>query len=121
MILEDAAKLEELAAEVITLRRSQQYGQSLAHRKQLVDALLARATTAWDSGAAISERLGEEQSSSPLFETALTRISEWRAALDENLGQALSGDLFTRFQDAADKAIRELERRAAGAWQRYLA
>ena len=42
MILEDAARLKALAAEVIVLRRSQQHGQSLAHRRQLVDALLTR-------------------------------------------------------------------------------
>ena len=95
MILEDAARLEALAAEVTVLRRSQQYGQSLAHRRQLVDALLTRARNAWASGAALSERLGEAQSSSPLFETALAKISEWRSALDQDLGQALTGDLFT--------------------------
>ena len=59
MILEDAARLEELAAEVTVLRRSQQYGQSLAHRRQLVDALLTRTQKAWASSAALSERLGE--------------------------------------------------------------
>ena len=121
MILEDAAQLKALAAEVAVLRRSQQYGQSLAHRRQLVDALLTRARNAWASSTALSERLGEAQSSSPLFETALGKVSEWRSALDEDLGQALTGDLFTGFQASADKAMRELERRATGAWQRYTA
>ena len=121
MIVEDATRLEELAAEVTLLRRSQQHGQSLAHRRQLIDALLARAQNARASTAALSERLGEEQSSSPLFETALTKISEWRSALDEDLGAALTGDFFTGFQAAADKAVRELERRATGMWQRYVA
>jgi hypothetical protein len=121
MILEDAARLKALATEVTVLRRSQQYGQSLAHRRQLVDALLTRARNAWASSAALSERLGEAQSSSPLFETALAKVSEWRSALDEDLGQALTGDLFTGFQVSADKAMRELERRATGAWQRYTA
>lgn len=121
MILEDAAQLETLAAEVTVLRRSQQHGQSLAHRRQLVDALLTRARNAWASSAALSERLGEVQSSSPLFETALAKVNEWRSALEEDLGLALDGDLFTRFQASADKAMRELERRANGAWQRYTA
>ena len=121
MILEDAARLKVLAAEVTVLRRSQQYGQSLAHRRQLVDALLTRTRNAWASSVALSERLGETQSSSPLYETALAKISEWRSALDQDLGQALTGDLFTEVQASADKAMRELERRATGAWQRYTA
>ena len=41
--------------------------------------------------------------------------------LIEDLGQALTGDLFTGVQASADKAMRELERRATGAWQRYTA
>jgi hypothetical protein len=121
MILEDAAQLEALAAEVTLLRRSQQHGQSLAHRRQLTGALLARAQNAWASVAALAERLGEEQSPSPLFETALTKISEWRSALDEDLGSALTGNLFTAFQASTDKAVSELERRATGMWQRYTA
>ena len=121
MILEDATRLKVLAAEVTVLRRSQQYGQSLAHRRQLVDALLTRTRKAWVSSAAISERLGEAQSSSPLYEMALAKISEWRSALDQDLGQALTGDLFTGVQASADKAMRELERQATGAWQRYTA
>jgi hypothetical protein len=121
MILEDAARLEALAAEVTVLRRSQQHGQSLAHRRQLVDALLARAQNAWASTAALAERLGEDQFPSPLFETALTKISEWRAVLGEDLGAALTGEFFTGFQTAADKAVRELERRAIGMWQGYTA
>lgn len=121
MILEDAARLEALAAEVTVLRRSQQHGQSLAHRRQLVDALLMRARNAWVSSAALSERFAEAQSSSPLFETALAKTSAWRSALEEDLGQALTGDLFTGFQASADKAVGELERRATGAWQRYTA
>ena len=61
------------------------------------------------------------QSSSPLFEAALAKISEWRSALDEDLGQALTGDLFAGFQNSMGKAVGELERRATGAWQRYAA
>ena len=121
MILEEAARLKALATEVTVLRRSQQYGQSLAHRRQLVDALLIRVRNAWASGAALSEGLGEAQASSPLYETALAKISEWHSALDQDLGQALTGDLFTGVQASADKAMRELERRATGAWQRYTA
>jgi hypothetical protein len=121
MILEDAARLEMLASEVTVLRRSQQHSQSLAHRRQLVDALLTRARIAWASTAALSERLGEEQSSSPLFGTALTKISEWCSALEDDLGTALTGDFFTGFQASTDKAVRELERQATGMWQRYAA
>lgn len=121
MILEDAAQLEVLAAEVTVLRRSQQHGQSLAHRRQLVDALLVRARTAWVSGVVLSERLDEAQSSSPLFEAALAKIAEWRSALKEELGGALTGDLFTDFQASTVRAVGELERRATGAWQRYTA
>jgi hypothetical protein len=121
MIVQDAAQLEELVSEVIVLRRAQQHGESLAHRKQLVDGLFARASLAWVSGVAISQRLGEVQSSSPLFEAALAKITEWRSALDEDLGRALSGDLFVGFQNSMGKAVGELERRATGAWQRYAA
>lgn len=119
MILEDAAQLEVLAAEVIVLRRSQQHGQSLAHRRQLVDALLARMRSAWASDAALSERLGAAQQSSPLFEAALATITEWRSSLEEDLGQALTSSLFTGFQSSIDKADSELERRVAAEWQRY--
>jgi hypothetical protein len=121
MILKEAARLEALAAEVTVLRRSQQYGQSLAHRRQLVDALLTRVRNAWASGAALSEGLGEAQASSPLYEIALAKIGEWHSALDQDLGQALTGNLFSGVQASADKAMRELERRATGAWQRYTA
>jgi hypothetical protein len=121
MIVQDAAQLEELVSEVTALRRAQQHGESLANRKQLVDTLFARANLAWVSGVAISQRLGEVQSSSPLFEAALAKISEWRTALDEDLGRALTGDLFAGFQSSMGKAVGELERRATGAWQRYAA
>jgi hypothetical protein len=121
MILEEAARLEALAGELTVMRRSQQHGQSLAHRGQLVNTLLTRARNAWASVAALSKRFGEEQSSSPLFETALTKISEWRSALEGDLGVALTGDFFTGFQASTDKAVRELEQRATGMWQRYIA
>jgi hypothetical protein len=121
MILEDAIQLEALAAEVIALRRSQQHSQSLAHRRQLVVALLERASVAAASGAAISERLDEVPPSAPAFESALTRITKWRSALGEDLGKAISGELFGGFQDSVEKAVRELERRSTDAWQRYVA
>ena len=120
MILEDAGQLETLAAEVNILRRSQQHGQALAHREQLVDALLARARTATASGAALSQRLSEIPPQSPLLENALARIGEWRSALEADIGHALGGDLFGRFQDSVGKAIGEIERRTATAWQRYV-
>jgi hypothetical protein len=121
MIAEDAAQLGMLAAEVKALRRSQQHSQSLAHRRKLVDALLNRAQAAAASSAAISARLGEPGSPSPLYSTAQARAIEWSSALNEDLGQALDGDTFTGFQNAVDKAIRELERQAASDWQRYAA
>lgn len=121
MIVQEAAELQELAMEVHTLRRSQQHGQSLAHRRQLVDELLVRARTAARSGNALVDRLGEERAPSSLFEQALSKITEWRAALDEDLGQALGGDLFSTFQDSVEKAVREIERRTTALWQRYLA
>lgn len=119
MILDDAARLEALAAEVIALRLSQQHGQSLAHRKRLTEDLLARTRNAWTSSAAILQRLGEMPSSSPLFDAVLAKIIEWRTALDEDLSQALAGDLFTAFQDSAVKAVSELERSARSRWERY--
>jgi len=121
MITEDAAQLEVLTAEVDILRRSQQHGQGLAHRRKLVDALLARAQAAAASGAAISARLGAPSLPSPLFGMALALASEWRAALDEDLGQALSSDMFGSFQNAVGLAARELERRATESWQSYAA
>lgn len=121
MILDDAARLEALAAEVTLLRRSQQHGQSLAHRRQIVGTLLTRAGKAWTSGAALAERLGDPQSPSPLFETAIAKIIEWRSTLDLDLGEALGGDLFAGFQTAVSQAVIELERQAADAWQRYSA
>ena len=121
MIIEEAAQLEVLVGEVITLRLSQQHGQSLAHRKQLIDTMLERATTATKSGNAIARRLGEVRAPSPLFAQALARIAQWRSALDEDLGQALGGDLFADFQESVEKAVREVERRATTFWQRYVA
>lgn len=121
MIVEDAAELEALAAEVIVLRRSQQHSQSLAHRKEIIDALLKRARTASLSGAALAQRLGQDRSSDPPFKTALARIAEWRSALDDDLGRALGGDLFSGLQESVSKAVRELEHRATASWQQYRA
>jgi hypothetical protein len=121
MIVDEATELGSLAGEVIVLRRSQQHGQSIAHRTQLVDALLARSQLASATGTGLSERLGERHVGSPVFETALMKISEWRQALDEDLGSALGGDIFSSFQDAIEKAVREIERRTTTAWQTYAA
>ncbi len=121
MIIDDAAQLEQLASEVIALRQSQQHNQSLVHRKQLVDPMLERIVGASTSGNALAARLGDTRQPSPLFEQALSAIERWRSALDANLGQALSGDLFGALQDSLERAVREVERRATAAWQRYVA
>lgn len=119
MIVEGARKLKEIATEVSVLRRSQQHGQSLVNRAQLVASLLSRAEVAAAVARTLSERLGEPWVPAAATDTAVGALEQWAAALDEDLGAALGGDLFAKFQDAVDRALRELERRAAGAWQRY--
>lgn len=121
VITQEATELKTLAEKVSTLRSAQQHGQSLAHRGQLVDGLLARLRTATAPRAGLLERLGEARSPSPIFDTALARVSEWGTALDDDLSDALSGDLFDRFQKAVENAVREFEQRTAAAWQRYAA
>lgn len=121
MITTDAAQLEVLAEKVDVLRRAQQHGQGLAARRKLVDALLARTQAAAASGSAIAARTGAPGLPSPLFGAALARASEWRTALGQDLGQALSNDMFGRFQSAVDLAARELERRATDSWRSYAA
>jgi hypothetical protein len=121
VIAEDAVRLETVASEVVALRRSQQHSQALARRNELLGALLQRLDTATPVGTALSSRLGEIRGSSPSFEKAVESITEWRLALDRDLEQALTGDLFGRLQAALDSAIREVEQRAATTWQRYIA
>lgn len=121
MITDTAVEVKELSAQVTVLRRSQQHGQSIVHRTELVDGFLSRARTASSSAMDLTERLHEPSASSPLVDTALTRLQDWARALDADLGDALQGDIFAQFQDAIEKAVRELERRATGMWQRYTA
>lgn len=121
MIVERARQLKEIAAEVSVLRRSQQHGQALVNRAQLVASLLVRAEVAAAVARTLSKRLGEPWVPPGATESALGALEEWATALEEDLGAALGGDLFAKFQDAVDRAVKELERRAASAWQRYTA
>lgn len=121
MIVDGARQLKEIANEVSVLRRSQQHGQSLVNRAQLVASLLVRAEIATAAGRTLSERLGEPWVPAAATDSALGALEQWAAALDEDLGAALGGDLFAKFQDAVDRALKELERRATSTWQRYTA
>ena len=71
----------------VALRLSQQHGQSLAHRKQLTEDLLARTRNAWTSSAAILQRLGETRHHLRSSTRSSAKIIEWRSALDEDLSQ----------------------------------
>ena len=119
MIVHGAQELELLAREVSELQRSQQHGTALANRRRLVDELLERAQAASAASTALAPRLAIPPPEKPVVDAALSAIAKWRNALDNSLSDALGGDLFGRFQDAADKAVRVLEARAADAWQRY--
>lgn len=121
MIVEAASQLKRIANDVSALRRSQQHGQSIINRAHLVASLLSRAEVATTAARTLSERLGEPWVPPAAAERALGALEQWAAALDEDLGAALGGDLFAKFQDAIDRALRELERRSTGAWQRYTA
>lgn len=121
MIVEGARQLKKIAIDVSVLRRSQQHGQSLVNRAQHVASLLSRAELAAVAARTLSERLGEPWIPPTAAGTALGALEQWVAALDEDLGAALGGDLFAKFQEAVDRALRELERRATEGWQRYTA
>ena len=121
MILDEAIRLKEIAGEVSVRRRSEQHGQSIIHRKQLVDEILTRAAIATASAKLLAERLGDPWVSPTSNQPAAAALDRWKGALDEDLGEALSGDLFSKFQDAVDKTLREIERRVTGSWQRYIA
>jgi hypothetical protein len=121
VIIDTAAELKKVSSDVIVLRRSQQHGQSLVHRTELVNGLLARAQVAVSSAIGLSERLQEPWSPPPIIDAALTKLLDWAEALEADLGAALAGDLFAQFQNTAEKAVQELESRATGTWQRYTA
>lgn len=121
MIVDAATTLKEVADEVSLLRRSQQHGQALVNRTSALEAYVARAELATRTLDTLSQRLAETPSSPSQLAAAIGAIDRWRAALDEDLGQALSGDLFAQVQDSVERALKDIERRAASAWQRYTA
>ena len=121
MIVDAAKTLKEVADEVSLLRRSQQHGQALASRASALEAFVARAALATRTVDTLSQRLAETPSRPAQLATALGAIDRWRAALDDDLGQALGGDLFAEVQDSVERALKDIERRAASAWQRYTA
>lgn len=121
MIVDSARTLKEIADEVSLLRRSQQHGQALVSRSRLLESLVARAELATGTMGTLAQRLGEAPSRPAQLATALDAIDRWRAALDEDLGQALGGELFAGVQDSVERALKDIERRAASAWQRYTA
>lgn len=121
MIVDSARTLKEIAEEVALLRRSQQHGQALISRASVLEAFVGRAELATTTVATLSQRLGEAPSRPAQLAAALGAIDRWRAALDDDLGQALGGDLFAGVQDSVERALKDLERRAASAWQRYTA
>lgn len=121
MIVDEAKTLKEVADEVSLLRRSQQHGQALVRRASAIEALVARAELATTTVGTLSQRLGETPSRPAQLATALAAIDRWHAALDDDLGQALGGDLFAEVQDSVERALKDIERRAASAWQRYTA
>lgn len=119
MIVDAARDLKALATEASILRRSQQHGQALVNRSQLIGTLLSRAQVAAGTSQALAQRLGEPWSAPAGTDSALSALEQWRSALDEDLGTALGGELFSKLQGAVERVLRDLERRAAGAWQRY--
>lgn len=121
MIVDAAVTLKEVADEVSLLRRSQRHGQALVSRAGALQTFVARAEVATRTIGTLSQRLGEIPTRPPQLAAAIGSIDRWRAALDEDLGQALSGDLFPEVQDSVERALKDIERRAASAWQRYTA
>lgn len=121
MIVDSARELKELADEVSVLRRSQQHGQALVNRSQHIGNLLIRAQVAATTARQLAQRLGEQWSSPGATGAAVEALEQWRTALADDLGAALGGELFSKLQDAVERVLRELERRAAGDWQRYTA
>lgn len=121
MIADTARDLKEVATEVAVLRRSQQHGQALVNRSQHIADLLARAQVAVRTARVLTERLAEPWIAPGSTEAALGTLDGWRTALTADLGAALGGEHFSKLQEAVDRVVRELERRATGAWQRYTA
>lgn len=121
MIVDAARTLRQVADEVALLRRSQQHGQAVVSRASVLEAFVSRAELATSTVGTLSQRLGEAPSRPAQLAAALAAIDRWRAALDDDLGQALGSDLFAALQDSVERALKDIERRAATAWQRYTA
>lgn len=119
MIVDSARELKAVASEVSVLRRSQQHGQALVNRLGLLEGLLTRAEVAVGTTRTLAQRLGEPWTPSAQTDAVVEALDQWRAALDDDLGAALGGELFAKLQDGVDRLLRDLERRATGAWERY--
>ncbi len=121
MIIDSAKALKEIADEVALLRRSQQHGQALTSRARLLESMLARAELATGAIGTLAPRLSETPTRPAQLASALDAIDRWHAALREDLGVALGGDLFTGVQDSVERVLKDTERRAGSTWQRYTA
>jgi hypothetical protein len=121
VIVDSAKALKEIAGEVLLLRRSQQHGQALISRARLLESLVTRAELATGATRILAHKLGELPPSPAQLAKAVNAIDLWRAALDDDLGMALGGELFAAVQDSVDRVLKDVERRAATTWQRYTA
>lgn len=121
MIVQGAAELTMLAAELVVLRRSQKHGESLASRRQRIDSLLAKLLAAVGACDALAGRLKEGVTQSPLFDEALKNIASWRSLLDDDLSEALSGDNFQTLYDSLERVLSEIDKRTVALWRRYSA
>jgi hypothetical protein len=119
MITDRARRLEELAREVLALRRSQQHAQALARRREVIEQLASRASLASCARRALADLLDESPVVSPAVQTAAIQLSEWRAMLGEDMEAALGGDHFQAVQVAVQRAATDLENDAKVLWQRY--
>lgn len=119
MITDRASALGELAGEVLTLRKSQQHGQALARRRELVDNLAVRAAAASGARQVLASRLDESLPPLPAVDAAVAQVATWRAALNDDVAFALGGDQFQSLQAVVQRAVAELEAAANLLWQRY--
>jgi hypothetical protein len=121
VIVDSARALKDIADEVMLLRRSHQHGKALVSRSRVLESLLARAELAMRASTMLTQRLGEAPTRPAQLPNALAAIDRWRDVLDDDIGVALGGELFAAVQDSVERVVKELERRASSAWQRYTA
>jgi len=121
VIVDSAKALKEIADEVLLLRRSQQHGQALISQARLLEPLVTRAELATGASRILAHKLGELPPPPAQLAKAVDAIDRWHAALDDDLGMALGGELFAAVQDSVDRVVKDLESRAASIWQRYTA